>query len=147
MNKYCFEFKKELMSIPVKISDFFLKYQWPGNVRELENVIRRAIVLRDWGFVTKELDLKKVPPESGKVTSFETDSTRLAWNDDRVQSFFKTKDFSLRKVRKAYVSEAERYAILKALDETQWNRRKAAQLLKVSYKTLLNRIDEFKLKP
>jgi two-component system, NtrC family, response regulator AtoC len=147
MNKYCFEFKRKFINIPDKIFDFFLKYQWPGNVREIENVIRRAIALRDWSFVYKELDLKKMAPESEKITSSDGDSTSLVWNDDRVQKFFKDEDFSLRKVRKAYVSEAERHAILKALEETQWNRKEAAQLLKVSYKTLLNRIDEFDLKP
>ncbi len=147
INKYCFEFKKEPINIPAKISDFFLKYQWPGNVRELENVIRRAIALKDWGFVFKELDLKKMAPESDNGVSSEEGPTNLVWHDDKVLDFFKTKDFSLRKIRKAYVSEAERHAILEALEETQWNRKEAAQLLKVSYKTLLNRIDEFGLKP
>jgi len=37
--------------------------------------------------------------------------------------------------------------ILRALKETEWNRKKAAKQLGVSYKTLLNRIDEFELKP
>ena len=147
LNKYCFEFKKELMHIPDKIADLFLAYQWPGNIRELENVIRRAIVLRDWNFIFKELDLEKVDTESGRVSSSEVDSLNFDWHEDRVTSFFEEKDFSLRKVSKAYVSEAERHAIMQSLEETQWNRRKAAQLLKVSYKTLLNRIDEFDLKP
>ena len=61
--------------------------------------------------------------------------------------FFEAPDFSLKKISKAYVSEAERDMILKALKETEWNRKKAAKQLGVSYKTLLNRIDEFNLKP
>ncbi|MBW2117555.1 MAG: sigma-54-dependent Fis family transcriptional regulator [Deltaproteobacteria bacterium] len=147
LNKYCFEFKKELMHIPAKITDLFLAYQWPGNVRELENVIRRAIVLRDWNFIYKELDMEKVDREKEHVSSSEFDLFHPDRHDDRLTDFFEEKDFSLKKVSKAYVSEAERYAIMKSLEETQWNRRKAAQLLKVSYKTLLNRIDEFDLKP
>jgi len=147
LNKYCFEFKKELMHIPAKIADLFLVYQWPGNVRELENVIRRAIVLRDWKFIYKELDMEKVDRESGHVSSSDVDLFHFDWHDERVANSFEEKDFSMKKVSKAYVSEAERYAIMKCLEETQWNRRKAAQLLKVSYKTLLNRIDEFDLKP
>ena len=147
LNKYCFEFKKELMHIPDEIADLFLAYQWPGNVRELENVIRRAIVLRDWNFIYKELDMEKVDREKRNVSFSDFDLLCFNGHDDRVTNFFEEKDFSLKKVSKAYVSEAERYAIMKSLEETQWNRRKAAQLLKVSYKTLLNRIDEFDLKP
>ncbi len=147
LNKYCFEFKKELLHIPAKIADLFLAYQWPGNVRELENVMRRAIVLRDWNFIYKELDMEKVDREKEHVSSSDFDSLHFDRHDDRITNFFEEKDFSLKKVSKAYVSEAERHTILKTLEETQWNRKEAAQLLNVSYKTLLNRIDEFELKP
>ena len=145
LNKYCFGFKKELLEIPDNIAGLFLTYRWPGNVRELENVIRRAIVLRDFDFLFKELELKEVDHER-EHRSFPDDiSPNLDWHDDKVKGFFERGDFSLKKISKAYVSEVERQAILRALKETQWNRKKAAQLLQVSYKTLLNRIREFDL--
>ncbi|MBW2023055.1 MAG: helix-turn-helix domain-containing protein [Deltaproteobacteria bacterium] len=56
-------------------------------------------------------------------------------------------DFSLKGITKQYVSEVEKRAILKTLQQTRWNRRQAAKLLGVSYKTLLNRISEFNLRP
>ena len=71
----------------------------------------------------------------------------MNWTDVQIKKLFEDKNFSLKKISKAYVSEAERLMILKTLRETDWNRKKAAQKLKVSYKTLLNRIEEFKLKP
>ncbi|MBW1850876.1 MAG: helix-turn-helix domain-containing protein [Deltaproteobacteria bacterium] len=64
-----------------------------------------------------------------------------------MKRFFGDGEFSLKKISKAYVSEAERHAIQDALKKTKWNRKKAAQLLKISYKTLLNRIEEFDMKP
>ena len=147
MNKYCFEFKKNLLEVPDDIVKIFLEYQWPGNVREFENVIRRAIVLRDWNFIFKELDLNRVAAAGAPDAGSEDGPSSFQWNDDMVKDFFEAKDFSLKKISKAYVSEAERHAILKALRETQWNRKKAARVLRVSYKTLLNRIEEFGLQP
>jgi len=147
MNKYCYEFKKEPLDIPENIASLFIQYPWPGNVRELENVIRLAIILRDWSFAFKELDLNKMTQQKDGQ-SFPSDYLHKSmWNDERVREFFNEKDFSLKKISKAYVAEAERRAILDTLRETQWNRKKAARLLKVSYKTLLNRIEEFDLKP
>jgi len=67
--------------------------------------------------------------------------------DQSIKEALNQKDFSLKKITKAYVLEAERKAILSALEKTHWNRKVAAQNLKVSYKTLLNRIDELGLKP
>ena len=145
LNKYCYEFKKKFLEMPNKITKIFMAYQWPGNVRELENVIRRAIALRDWNFILKELE--KLHPDSEPLSFSDDDSYLLDWQDDKVRGFFRDSDFSLKKLRNAYVSEAERQAILKALKETQWNRKRAAQLLQVSYKTLLNRILDFDLKP
>jgi two-component system response regulator AtoC len=147
INKYCFEFRKPALDLPAKVCEFFESYPWPGNVRELENLIRRAIVLRDWDFIFKELSLDRPYPESENGVLPGEKAPPLKWGEDRLREFFGEGDFSLKKVTKAYVSEAERQTILEALKETDWNRKKAAGLLGVSYKTLLTRIIEFDLKP
>jgi two-component system response regulator AtoC len=147
LNKYCFELKKPVPEVPNHVTKFFISYQWPGNVRELENVIRRAIVLRDWNFIFEELSLESSNDEAEPSTPMVDGSLLPGWSDDRVKRFFEDPDFSLKRISKDYVSEAERQVILKALKETEWNRKKAATRLGVSYKTLLNRIDEFDLKP
>lgn len=146
VNKYCFEFKKELLGVPTKVSEFFMAYQWPGNIRELENVIRRAIAVSDWNFVFKEMSLEKSDPgEKGDMVS--AIDTLVPAQDDDLIILFKEKEFYLKKITKTYVAEAERQAILNALHNTKWNRIKAAKLLGVSYKTIINRIEELDLKP
>jgi transcriptional regulator with PAS, ATPase and Fis domain len=49
----------------------------------------------------------------------------------------------LKKVSGDYVAEAEKNAILEVLAKTHWNRKRAAEVLGVSYKTLLTRIEAF----
>jgi two-component system response regulator AtoC len=147
LSKYCFEFKKEPLEIPEKITKLFLTYKWPGNVRELENLIRRAIIVRDWNFLYDELNLQEAAREMEELAATDPELFHMNWDDEKVKGYFNEDDFSLKKISKAFVAEAERMAISKALQETQWNRTKAAQILRVSYKTLLNRIDEFDLTP
>ena len=110
-------------------------------------MIRRAIAFRDWKFVIDELTIKKGVREEGPISISGDEPSLLVWDDERVKNFFKDSDFSLKKISKAFVSEAERLAIMEALKETNWNRKKAAEMLQVSYKTLLNRILEFEMKP
>jgi len=57
INKYCYELKRDPLDLPLHVLGALNEYAWPGNVRELENIVRRAIVLREWDFVFKELDL------------------------------------------------------------------------------------------
>jgi two-component system response regulator AtoC len=145
MHKYCFDFKIERLELPRSIAEVFQSYYWPGNVRELENVIRRAIVVRDWGFIFKELDLEEKNRKEVQQDSAGKPYETGYWSDAEVARFFEEKDFSLKKIIKLQASEAERKAILAALREVRWNRKKAAELLQVSYKTLLNRIVELRI--
>jgi two-component system response regulator AtoC len=147
MNKYCYEFRKEPLEIVDKVIKLFQAYQWPGNVRELENVVRRALVLRDWEAVIKELQLGEGIDDSAASILFGESGLGRPWSDNKVKKFFRENDFSLKKITRVYVSEIEKEAIVMALKETRWNRRKAAELLQVSYKTILNRMEELDIRP
>ena len=146
VDKYCLELRKDPLEIPAKILNHLKMYQWPGNVRELENVVRRAVALRDWDFVFRELNLE-TRPKGARLGSEEDLGVDIGWSDEKIERLIRENRFSLKKITKTYVSEAERQAIVDVLSQTQWNRKKAAELLGVSYKTLLGRIDEFSLKP
>ena len=138
INKYCYELNKEPLTVPKKIFDLLMGYKWPGNIREMENTIRRAIAISDWDFTLRELitdDIEEADPDDQKP------------KDDELIDLFKKNDFSLKKISKEYVDKAEIRAIMNALNKTGWNRKKASQMLGVSYKTLINRIEEFGLKP
>jgi DNA-binding NtrC family response regulator len=52
----------------------------------------------------------------------------------------------LKELCKEAARKAETSAILDALCHTRWNRRKTAELLRISYKALLNKINEYKIK-
>jgi two-component system response regulator AtoC len=146
LNKYCLELRKDLLEVPAKVLKHLNDYHWPGNIRELENAVRRAVALRDWSFVFREMvldhtrlnDRSAVPEKAVPLPG---------WEDEKIRKLMQENDFSLKKMSRGYVSEAEKNAILDALARTNWNRKRAAELLGVSYKTLLTRIEDLGLKP
>ena len=146
LNKYCYEYKKKVSAVPEKVLEFFISYHWPGNIRELENVMRRVIAVSDWDFLFEEL---KQDMEMGLKSEDGDSIDTIAQEQENAEciELFKENEYSLKKISKTYVSKMEREAILDALRKTQWNRTKAAVMLGVSYKTLINRIQEFGINP
>jgi transcriptional regulator with PAS, ATPase and Fis domain len=94
------------------------RYHWPGNVRELRNVIQRAVVLGSSG----EIDVEHLPEnvvQSAAPAAAKTASTVTP------------------------IREMERDAILRALEQTNQDKRRAAALLGISLKTLYNKLAKY----
>ena len=113
-----------------------MDYAWPGNVRELENVMRRLVVLADG---ETDFEALIVRARNGHSAAAERPvATAIAGRVAGVNE-------SLREIANRGAREAERQALSQVLDHVKWNRAEAARRLKVSYKTLLNKISEFEL--
>ena len=104
------------------------EYSWPGNLRELNNFVKRYLILGDEKLAIHELQ----PKSDGSGAQFEPVSKNAA---DPIGG--------LKSLARSAKDEAEAEAITRALDETNWNRKQAAALLKISYKALLYKIRQY----
>jgi transcriptional regulator with PAS, ATPase and Fis domain len=146
MDKYCNEQKKDRIHIDDSMKGHFQKYYWPGNVRELENIIKKIIALQKTDIIYTDLKLGEVTDKGKEDLSSRSSNPCQIWDDRKIRQLVKHKrDICLKTIRREYVAEVEKRAIRKALELTLWNRKKAAELMQVSYKTILNRVEEFKL--
>jgi two-component system, NtrC family, response regulator AtoC len=107
-----------------------LDYSWPGNLRELSNFIKRFLILGDEKLAVNELQ----PKNDGNGTHFDGASRNSGENNG---------GGGLKSLARNAKDEAEAEAINKALEETNWNRKQAAALLKISYKALLYKIRQY----
>jgi DNA-binding NtrC family response regulator len=138
LRKHNRKYNSNMVSIGPKLLPYIMEYDWPGNIRELENVIKRLVILSNEEQISDELNVKiaaqkkveKAPPQSQIPESSGNDSIGI----------------SLKHMSKSLTSTAEKEVILKALQQTQWNRKHAAMLLDISYKTLLNKIRKLEIK-
>ncbi len=125
-------------------------YPWPGNVRELQNVLQRIIVLGE-GEETLEGMLVSSPRLQPQEASSRVPAAGSAnvLAEALADSSGKggAPDLSLKKIRKRAVNQVERELISHVLIRTGWNRSKASRILKVSYKTLLQKIEELQIHP
>jgi two-component system response regulator AtoC len=163
--KYSARYGRPVARPSQRLRDALLNYSWPGNVRELENVLKRHVILQDDGLVLAELERQNplepvtapltatapplVPPAPLPASQPPTApvSNGGTAGDEGVPSFTPIQiqideGTKLPALARQAALSAEREAIAQALDKFRWNRRKAAKLLGVSYKTLLNKMKE-----
>lgn len=109
---------------PDRVLDAAVRYTWPGNVRELENFVKRFLILGDENPIPAILE-KKEPTKTADLVQGEVPSSNTP-----------NAVWSLRVVK----AEAEKEAILLALEQSKWRRKDAARKLRISLKALYNKL-------
>ena len=123
-------FSVEMKKRPVRLSKEALalldRYHWPGNVRELENTIERAIILCEG---------KTITPEHLAIRLPSTSEIRLR------------EGAGLKEVAAQAQAEAEKSLIKRVMAQTRGNKRKTAEILKIDYTTLFEKLKKYGLQP
>lgn len=113
--------KPQLSSSAMRL---LLEYSWPGNLRELEDVMKKIVALG-----SEETILADLRHGNGRARNGNGNGESV----------------SLKQAARAASRLAERELILKVLTRTQWNRKRAAQELQISYKALLYKLKQIRL--
>jgi two-component system response regulator AtoC len=118
--KYARDFRRPVPSLSAATQQLFQDYAWPGNIRELEDAAKAIVALGDESVAMGGLRSLLMKSERGT-------------NGERI---------SLKQASRAASREAEKELILRVLQRTRWNRRRAAQELQISYKALLYKLKQ-----
>jgi len=124
-------------------------YHWPGNVRELQNVLKRMLVLGECEKIADELFESTGKQQAMRSAASSENSAGAIHSllDLNGKELSGNNSFSLKEAKKKAVDKVEKEIISYVLKKTDWNRSKASRILKVSYKTLLNKITELNIDP
>jgi len=126
LEKFQKKYNKKVRPVSDQMMNAFLRHNWLGNVRELENVIHRYVVLGNEEKIINELDF---------IWNADSSLTKREETTDKGEN-----RPTLRQVHDEAMIKAESAIIHKALQQTKWNRKKAAEMLNISYKALLYKI-------
>ena len=110
------QLNREVIGFSDEVMHIFQNYTWPGNLRELQNVVKRSTLLTQGDFIERTV----LPSELFVV------------NQEKQEESFS-------------LSQNEKEAIIQALEQTQNNKSEAAKLLKVTRKTLYNKLKFYNL--
>lgn len=125
LTKHAAQLGRPRPTLSARMLRMFLEHSWPGNIRELENSVMKIVALGGEEFATEELapaGKERQPVRAGEP-----------------------RGHSLKAAARAASREAEKQMILEALARTRWNRKRAAQDLQISYKSLLYKLKQIGL--
>jgi len=130
VERYAKLYRRDGFAVPSSVMERLTRHRYPGNVRELENLIKRMIVLDDPFMMRIPLrdvsSSSELPRSSGLLP----------------EPLVTTQEPSLKEIGRRASQAAEREAIAKTLEQTGWNRVRAARALRISYRALLYKIKQ-----
>ena len=132
------ELNKEVEGFEPEVMQIFLNYPWPGNLREFRNVIRRAALLTSSGRVNARVLPSEIVDVNGFGQTFipsQLDSPIIATTHHPIAH----KDTDLKNA----AAQAEYDTIMNVLKQVNYNKSRAAEILKIDRKTLYNKIKSY----
>ena len=131
------ELNKEVNGFDNDVLKIFLEYSWPGNLREFRNVIRRSVLMTQPG---KKITPECLPWEIKKSSPFSEPVAEEVMSPAPENTLTVSKEeVSLKNA----AIKAEFATIMSALQQVNFNKKKAAELLKIDRKTLYNKIRDY----
>ncbi len=135
LERYNKLYQKNYPVLSPETMDRLMGFHWPGNVRQLENLIKQVVVRGGENIVADLLS-------SGMAVQ----TARGEASDDIFENAGDPANtYSLKKRIAAAIATQEKRLIREVLNKTNWNRRKAADMLEISYRSLLYKIKEYNL--
>ncbi|HEY4206254.1 MAG TPA: sigma-54 dependent transcriptional regulator [Puia sp.] len=125
--------KDDVEGFDPEVTQIFMNYSWPGNLREFRNVVRRAALLTTGGLV----NTKVLPPEIVDNNSFTAAVHEPHASVQHHPVAHKETDL------KNAAAQAEYDTIMNVLKQVNYNKSRAAEILKIDRKTLYNKIKSY----
>jgi len=130
INKYNSINKKGIKGIIPEAMEKLEKYTWRGNVRELENVIERAVTLE----IADNIYPESLPDE---IRNYKIEPLKII--TEPLKSDIPSEGLNL----EDYISKIEKDIILNALEKTGWVKKKAAELLNMSFRSFRYKLQKY----
>jgi len=127
-------FRQEPVYVSPHMMSLLQEYEWPGNLRELGNAVIRMQVLKGHESSLADIESKIL----GRISGNQRCSADAPEPEVNVNE--------MRSIVRNFKDQTESRLIQQALEEARWNRRQAAVALRISYRTLLYKIDQYHLK-
>jgi two-component system response regulator AtoC len=138
--RYARLFRREGFTLSPAALDRLARHHFPGNVRELENLVKRMIVLDDPHL--ERTPLLRMSRTNGHAEAGSGDGGGSGGGNGAPRPAPRADIVPLKEVARAAARAAEREAIARVLEQTGWNRVRAAKLLRISYRALLYKIKD-----
>jgi two-component system, NtrC family, response regulator AtoC len=142
MNQLARHYSLPARNISPAVIDACQQHSWPGNLRELKNFVKCYLVTGDEQVVLNELQ-RSLESHAGQVYASQPRESGAEISENELEDSISGLKFLVQSAK----GLTERNAIANALSKTQWNRKAAARLLKVSYRTLLYKIERYRMTP
>ncbi len=140
LNKYTSLYDKEMTHLSSEVINQLVAFNWPGNVRQLENMIKQVVVREDESII---IDLITASGQQTPVAA--AYGLNAALVNPSILPTEENQAYSLKSRIGKIVANEEKKLIGEVLTKTNWNRRRASELLEISYRSLLYKIKDYSL--